>query len=121
MPKSRKYTLARTLLSEGAVAPKPTPESLENTVESALLLATPEGEKSFEITIKDEVFHDLVCRISVEKRGVVATFIAPDTQVRRLLQAQTQQLRQKLEARGLKVAKLAVLTSAPARSEKSRP
>lgn len=81
---------------------------LETAAESALLINEGDASTSFEIAFSDELFADLVCRITVTKGAVVATFIAPDQNLRRLLEAEAPRLAAGLEARGLKVAEIKV-------------
>jgi len=76
---------------------------LEKTAQSALLLNSPDGNASFEIAFRDDVFEDLACCISTHDDGLVATFKVADQNLRRLLEAESGRLRVKLEDRGLKV------------------
>ncbi len=84
---------------------------LESTAESALLVADPDGSTSFEVAIRDEVFADLACRITLRDDGLVATFRVGDDNLRRLLEAEAGRLRARLEERGLRVRAIEVVVA----------
>jgi hypothetical protein len=83
---------------------------LESTADSALLVASPDGKTWFDISINDSVFENLTCRIAIEPKGIVATFVAHDDNLRRLLEGESRRLRAALEDRGLKVQDVRVVT-----------
>jgi hypothetical protein len=88
--------------------PSPLDTKLFKTADDVIITTDPNGNTSFDITIKHEVFADLNCRIQHTQKGLVATFVVKDTNLRRLLQAQAGLLRQNLEERGLKVVTVVV-------------
>jgi hypothetical protein len=82
-------------------------ELLESTADSAMLVNDAEGT-SFDISIRDDVFSELACRITVNDGKVIATFKVSDVNTRRLLEAESGRLRAQLEERGLTVAAIRV-------------
>ncbi len=78
-------------------------ERLEETAESLMLISDGEGT-SFDIAVRDEIFDELSCRITLKGGEVVATFRVRDQNLRRLLEAESGRLRAGLEERGLRVA-----------------
>ena len=97
-------------------APTAAPAStlLAETTDAALLVASPDGAQSMQLSFRDDVFAQLQCNIEVGPRGVVATFYAEDVNTRRLLAAESDALRLRLEARGLSVAAVRVAASGEA-------
>ncbi len=96
-----------------AVSPPPAPQEvpIEETAKRVFFGETPDGGQGFQVLIRDEVFEDLRCSIEVlDGGGVRATFFVQDTNLRRLLEAETGRLRAQLEARGLRVSELQVVT-----------
>ena len=84
---------------------------IEETAKRVFFGDTPDGGQGFQVLIRDEVFEDLRCSIDVlEGGGVRATFFVRDTNLRRLLEAETGRLRTQLEARGLRVSEILVVT-----------
>jgi len=125
--KKRQYNLAQKALSKNSpqkkiiqpiarvrkgVLRKEEQSSLDTelfkTAEGIIVTSDPNGDTAFYLTIKHEVFAHLNCRIQHTKKGLVATFAVKDQNLRRLLQSQSGHLRQHLEERGLKVAKVVV-------------
>lgn len=104
----------------GAVRTRPAPTAvpastlLAETTDAALLVASPDGAQSMQLSIRDDVFAQLQCNIEVGPQGVVATFYAQDVNTRRLLAAESDALRLRLEARGLSVAAVRVAAAGEA-------
>ena len=85
--------------------------ALEQTAESLLLSANPDGSTSFDIAVRDEVFADLRCRITIDRGKVRAEFHVHDVNTRRLLEAEAGRLRAQLENRGLRVEEVRVVVA----------
>jgi flagellar hook-length control protein FliK len=84
-------------------------ELLESTADSLLMVNEPDGGKAFEISIRDDVFDELACRIAIKDGQLIATFRVQDPNLRRLLEAEAPRLRARLEERGLVVQQLLVV------------
>ena len=97
-------------------APPPKPASprsplqqlIEQTVQTLLLTATPEGDLTFRADVRADVMSDLSLDVGLFGRKVVVTFYTEDDNTRRLLAGQERELRAVLEAKGLKVHKIRV-------------
>ena len=85
-----------------------TQEIMEATASSALLVSDPDGSSTFEFSIRDELFADVDCRVSLEGGLVVATFRVGDKDLKRLFEAEAGRLRVQLEERGLRVQEVRV-------------
>ncbi|MBN1960354.1 MAG: hypothetical protein JW841_05370 [Deltaproteobacteria bacterium] len=81
---------------------------LQNTANSLLLVAEPDGATAFDISIRDDVFDELACRIAIRDHTVTATFRVADTNLRRLLEAEAGRLRAQLSDRGFKVDQIII-------------
>ncbi len=121
----RRYDIARSLvdLPEPAATepqayiragikapPKPaaiSEDALASTASSAFLIA--EGDSQwFEVSIRDEIFPHLRCKIGSQAGKICAVFEVADKNTQRLLEASAGRLRVMLESRGLKVAEIRV-------------
>jgi hypothetical protein len=93
---------------------KPKAEPIEDKdkllahAKKARIITEPTGATAFEVTINDKVFSDLTCRIILHEGQVVAVFKASDKNACRLLEAEAGRLRNRLEAKGMKVAEVRV-------------
>ncbi len=88
---------------------EPVPQDLlESTADSMLLVSEPDGSSAFEVSIRDDLFDELTCRISWRDGGLVAEFRAADVDLRRLLAAESGRLRVRLEEKGIRVAEVLV-------------
>ena len=76
--------------------------------QKARIIAEPSGATAFEVSINDEVFQDLTCRIMFHEGQIIAVFKASDKNACRLLEAEAGRLRNRLEAKGMKVAEVRV-------------
>jgi hypothetical protein len=83
-------------------------ELLETTDDSLLVVTNPDGSTAFDISIRDDVFDELACRITLRDRHVTATFRVADANLRRLLEAEAGRLRARLSDRGLTVDEIVV-------------
>lgn len=83
-------------------------ELLETTADSLLVVTNPDGSTAFDISIRDDVFDELACRIAIRDRRVTATFRVADANLRRLLEAEAGRLRARLSDRGLTVDEIIV-------------
>lgn len=94
------------------VSPVLPPEEvpLHRTAKKVFLGENEDGAQGVSVLIRDDLFENLRCTIDVESDGrVKATFFVKDTNLRRLLEAESGRLRDSLEARGLKVREVAVV------------
>ena len=76
--------------------------------QKARIIAEPTGATAFEVSINDEVFQDLICRIMFHEGQIIAVFKASDKNACRLLEAEAGRLRNRLEAKGMRVAEVRV-------------
>lgn len=92
-----------------AVRPTPAFDGLlESAADSLLLVTEPDGSTAFDISIRDDVFDELACRIRLREGHLSATFRVHDVNLRRLLEAELGRLRAALADRGLAVDDVSV-------------
>ncbi len=99
----------RPSVQESAPAMRASSDLLEQTADAAMLQTSPDGAVSFDISISDDVFNDLACRIGVANGEIVATFFAADPNTARLLEAEAGRLRVQLEKKGMRVSRVDVV------------
>ena len=88
-------------------------ERLVALADSAVLVSTPSGAVTFDISFRHEVLGPLACRITLKEGVIRAVFYAADVNTRRLLEAESGRLCRAIEDRGLVVSKVEVVVGEP--------
>jgi hypothetical protein len=81
---------------------------IEQTVETLMLTATPEGDLTFRADVRADVLSDVSVDVTLWGKQIVVTFYTRDHSSRRLLDGYSRELRAHLEDRGLKVKSIRV-------------